>query len=148
MKFLRQPEDSSLCGQTCVAMIADISLDESIKLFGTRGVTTTKMVASVLKKCGFKCSDRLTRIKSAHEITPSKAATTLPELCIVKIRWLDNPNSSHWVIYNSGMFYDPDVGILKPKKYDKRKHYMRITSYLEIQGKEAVFKFAGASVVL
>jgi hypothetical protein len=34
IKWIQQPEGSSLCGQTCVAMIAGITLEESIGAFG------------------------------------------------------------------------------------------------------------------
>jgi hypothetical protein len=78
IKYQYQPPGSSLCGQTCVAMIAGITLEESIEAFrGKKGGTRTKEVVAALRKLGINCGDPpLTRIKSQE----------LPDTCIVGLK--------------------------------------------------------------
>ena len=108
MRLLLQPKGSNLCGQTCVAMIAGISLEEAILAVGKRGLTTTKDIAQALRKLGFGCADRVTRYNGRLG----------SELCLCVVE------SKHWVVYKDGLFYDPAFGIL---------FWMpRVTSYLNI----------------
>ena len=52
MRLVRQPEDSSLCGQACVATLAGITLDESIEIFGTKGKTYGTHLVAALRCVG------------------------------------------------------------------------------------------------
>lgn len=96
MKIKLQPKGSNLCGQTCVAMIADISLDDAISSVGKRGLTNTKDIANALRKLGFECADKVTRYKNGLG----------SEFCLCVVE------SKHWVVYKDGLFYDPAYGIL------------------------------------
>lgn len=120
MRHYFQPEGSSTCGQHCVAMVADITPEESIKLFGSIGGTRTKQLHEVFKKLNIKTEEKLSRIKKDTE---------LPNLCILKIVY--SKTHSHWVVYNNGIVYCPGRGI-----YDYYEHeYLelgKVTSYLEI----------------
>lgn len=117
MKLVRQPENSSLCGQACVATIAGVSLEESIQAFrGTKGGTRTKQVIDALNKLGVKCGDKLVRIKGNNK----------PLCCIVK-QHFDDTKVTHWVVYYHGRYLDPDIGIYRD--YVKG---MRETSFLPI----------------
>jgi len=49
MKLILQPKGSSLCGQACIAMLLDISLEEAIKLVGHDGISTNEDILSVLE---------------------------------------------------------------------------------------------------
>jgi hypothetical protein len=118
MKLLRQPEDSSLCGQTCVAMLAGVSLEESIKVFDTKGGTKTKQVLATLKHFGVKCGD-LTRLKNGVKKSP---------ICIVKLHFKDC-DDTHWTVYNCGIYYDPDLGVVAGYP----KEWVRETSFLPIE---------------
>ena len=130
MKIIRQPKNSSFCGQACVAMIADISLDGSIKLFGTKGVTTTKQVALVLQNLGFKCENRLKRITKFFKLPIEK-------IFLFRLIW-KNKKGSHWVIWNGDeqRWYDPANKHYLHKDYWKNSKYMYPTSYLKINEKE------------
>ena len=116
ISLIRQPEDSNLCGQTCVAMIAGISLNESIKLFNSRGTTTTKNVYEALQKKEISCSDKAIRIKNNNK----------PKFCIVKIHYTGFKNL-HWCIWNNNKYYDPVRGIRK-----KLDVFERETSFIKI----------------
>lgn len=119
IKYVTQPLGSALCGQTCVAMIAGISLEESIDVFGKRGETETRDLVAALRKLNIRCGDKLIRRKKGRD---------LPECCIVVVHFPGAPMRHwHWVVYYKGLYYDPDTGIgmlYRPE--------VRITSYLPI----------------
>lgn len=118
MELVRQPKNSSLCGQACVATIAGVSLEKSIKVFGgTKGGTRTRQVVEALRKLGIACGDKLTRINKDTEKSPT---------CIVK-QHFDDTKITHWVVYYYGYYLDPDIGI-----YKEYIDGMRETSYLPI----------------
>jgi hypothetical protein len=117
MKLVRQPENSSLCGQACVATIAGVSLDDSIAAFNNaRCGTRTKQVVKALRKLGVKCGDKLISLKK-NQKSP---------VCIVKLHF-DDCKFTHWTVYNMGLYLDPDAGVLT--EYCKGVHE---TSYLPI----------------
>lgn len=114
--LIRQPKKSHLCGQACVAMIAGISLAESIKLFNSKGGTSTRKVYHALQKRGISCSDKATRIKNDNK----------PRLCMVIIHYTE-VKYTHWCIWNDNKYYDPAYGIRK-----KLYNFQRETSFIKI----------------
>ena len=117
MKLIKQPEGSSLCGQACVAMLAGVSLEKSVSVFGKRGGTTTKEVIAALKKLGVKCGNKLFLAKN-HIMTP---------ICIAKLHFSWDKSHTHWTIYHNGVFYDPAIG--KTERYPEG---VRVTSFLPV----------------
>ena len=116
INLIRQPDNSNLCGQACVAMIAGISLDESIKLFNSRGSTGTKTVYYALQKRGISCSDKAVRIKNNNK----------PKLCIVTIHYTGYKNK-HFCIWNNNKYYDPSRGIrAKLDKFERETSFIKI----------------------
>jgi hypothetical protein len=112
IKHIIQPPESSLCGQTCVAKIAGITLEESIEAF------------AALRKLGIDCGDSpLTRLKGQDK----------PDTCIVKLHFEGTANT-HWVVRHEERFYDPSVyGDSKLNKTkNKYPEGVRQTSYLPI----------------
>jgi hypothetical protein len=102
MELLLQPETARQCGQHCVAMVADITIAESIAAFdGKKCGTTTKQVVGALAKLGYNAPPRLQLIKKVVE---------LPQQCILKLQW-PGQGGWHWVVYDSGKIYCPDVGM-------------------------------------
>lgn len=117
MQWVKQPDGSNLCGQVAVAVVAGISLEKSIELFGKKGCTRTKDVVRVLRQLGFHCPDRLSRKFPLQKVKIAK-------LCY------PNSNRSHWVVYNENKIYDgingdKDGNVIWGPKW-------RITSYLPI----------------
>lgn len=127
MKHIFQPPGSSLCGQTCVAMIAGVSLEESIAAFGKRSGTRTKEVVAALRKLGVNCGDPpLMRLREPWRLT------NLPETCIVKMHF-DGSKTTHWAIWHNKRFYDPDErGHQSLYENIAYPSGVRITSYLPI----------------
>jgi hypothetical protein len=120
-----QPLESGLCGQTCVAMIADITLEQSIEAFGgKKGGTRTKELVAALRKLGVECGDPpLTRYRG----------DCLPDTCIVKLHF-DHQKHTHWALWHEGRFCDPSIDgdfILNESK-NKYPKGVRLTSYLPI----------------
>lgn len=113
-----QPLGSSLCGQACVAALADIPLSASVTVFGTKGATTTRQVVSALRDLGFVCEDKLVRKTDAKP---------LPPLCMCVLHF-DNVPGGHWVVWNDGAFIDPACGM-----YADLSPGCRITSFLPIR---------------
>ncbi|GAG32918.1 unnamed protein product, partial [marine sediment metagenome] len=114
---VKQPEDSNLCGQACVATLAGVGLEESIRVFGTRGKTTTRQIRQALLHLEVDCGERLVRG------FPDGPA-------ILKWTW---PNGhSHWCVWMNNKYYDPCAGVhRKPPKYLTRAN-ARVTSHLEL----------------
>ncbi len=96
MKLILQPKKSSLCGQCCVAMLMDISLEEAIKLVGHSGVSSNEDILSVLET-------KYPGIYS-RQYFGSKFKDGI-YLC--KHRNPKNIKQEHWTISNSGVIMDP-----------------------------------------
>lgn len=96
MKLILQPKGSSLCGQCCVAMLMDISLEEAIKLVGHNGITSDRDLLTVLETKYPGIADR--------KFFGSKLENSI---CLCKHKNPNNSNMEHWTIYNSGVIMDP-----------------------------------------
>lgn len=116
INLIKQPDGSSLCGQACVAMIVGISLNESIKLFNSKGATTTRKLYHALQKRGIFCSNKAVRIKNDNK----------PKLCIVLIHYTGYKDT-YWCVWNNNKYYNPGSGIRKKLDADERE-----TSFIEI----------------
>jgi len=97
-------------------MIAGISLDESIKLFNSRGSTGTKTVYHALQKRGISCNDKAVRIKNNNK----------PKFCIVKIHYTGY-KTTHFCVWNNNKYYDPARGVRM-----KLDDFERETSFIPI----------------
>ncbi|MDP4091463.1 MAG: DUF1905 domain-containing protein [Bacillota bacterium] len=108
IQFVNQPRNG-VCGQTCVAMLVGVPVDEIIKLMGTQ-CSMSKMIEA-LNYFGIRHSDKM--------VYNLKKESNLPKCCIIN-------TNGHMMVFYEGKFYDPDMGILE--EFDKRK----ITGYLEV----------------
>lgn len=124
MKVVFQEEGSSVCGQCCVAMVADITLEKSIEIFGHSHATKAKELAAAFKKLEIESDIKLTRCKKYSE---------LPNLCIIRIRWNEGKNKSHWAVHYNGFIYDSAYGSYWPSGIEHLNG--RLTSYLKIEEK-------------
>lgn len=121
MRLVRQPPSSSLCGQSVVAMVLEVTLDESIALFGKSGKTCTRDLITVLRSRGVTCDSRLTVKRCGRE---------LPRRCVLSLH--ARPRSiakgwGHWALLWDGTVYDPADGI-NPVWHESTA----ITSYLTL----------------
>jgi hypothetical protein len=91
--MVKQPENSKLCGQCCLATILNISLEDSIALIGHKHGTRTKELIRHFPTD----SDRL-----------SKAGIDF-YFALCKVHFEDQ-KQTHWIVYKDGMVYDPVIG--------------------------------------
>ena len=95
MKHLRQPKNSHLCGQCCVAMAAGVSLDAVIALLG-RGRTTHREVTAAL---------RALRVRPGPWRRRRLASIEGPALVSIG----PAEGEGHWVYLQGGRVYDPAI---------------------------------------
>ena len=134
MKVLQQRPGQ--CGQTCVAMIAGVSIKEAVDAIGCLRGTGSIALKRGLRKLGIETS-KLIRVKKDQKIPDD-----LPDLCICLMHF-GKLSVTHWVIWSGGksVWFDPrkdNCGCVFSTedyiKYGKRypKYKTRITSYIEI----------------
>lgn len=99
--YLQQPEMSSLCGQTCVAMVAGVTLEKSIEVFGSKGGTRPKQLIDALKAFRVNCGESLVKLKRG---------IVKPPICIVKLHFKDSKHT-HWTIWYKDHYLDPALPI-------------------------------------
>jgi hypothetical protein len=121
MKLQKQPTDYT-CGQTCVAMVADLPVEIVIAVVKKgpalwKGATRTKHLVRALKVLEIRCRRKLRRIKPEM---------SLPETCICVMR-ITGKRWGHWVVVHKQQIFDPCGGMNPQYRYGEH-----ITSYLEI----------------
>lgn len=110
IKYLKQ-EKSGYCGQTCIAMLADISVNEAIKIMkSTKCQASISKVLETLDYLGFSYN---------KPIYTHGQKVEFPRCCMINVR-------GHLIVYFNGVFYDPTLGIMQ--EYE----FKNITSYIEI----------------
>ena len=116
MQVILQPEDG-LCGQTCVAMLAGVTIADVIRVMDCREWQATMgMVISALNYYGIDHKDVITYTEGEDCV--------LPKCCILMERM---GRYCHYLVYFDGKYYDSNLGVLE--EYDKSK----LLGYLEIK---------------
>lgn len=113
--YIEQPTEY-LCGQSVVAMLAGVSVDEVIDIMQTGQGTSTPEIRDALKWYGLKTATKA-RSKYTEE-------TKLPECCILSVLL---PGYGHWSLYYKGKYYDPEFGML-----DKLPEQAKLRYYWEV----------------
>ena len=104
IEIIIQPEDG-LCGQTCVAMLAGVTIAEVISVMDCREWQGTMgRVISALNYYGIDHSDIIV-------YTEGKEAT-LPKCCIMMEKM---GLYCHYLVHYNGKFYDSNLGIIDRK---------------------------------
>ena len=115
VQVIIQPEDG-LCGQTCVAMLAGVTIADVIRVMDCREWQATMgMVISALNYYGIDHKDVITYTEGRDCV--------LPKCCILMERM---GRYCHYLVYFDGKYYDSNLGVLE--EYDKSK----LLGYLEI----------------
>lgn len=114
--IIKQPADG-LCGQSCVAMLAGVTIAEVISVMSCQEwqATMSRMI-SALNYYGLNHSDIIV-------FTEGKGVT-LPKCCIMMERM---GRFCHYLLHFDGKFYDSSLGILE--EYDMSK----LLGYLEVK---------------
>lgn len=116
VEVVLQPHDG-LCGQSCVAMLAGISLDETINIMHCgEWQATMNRIINALNYFGIDHSEEIV-------YTCGRADVTLPKCCIIMEKM---GRYSHYLVYFDGCGYDSNFG--KLENYDVTK----VNGYMEI----------------
>ncbi len=111
-----QPEDG-LCGQTCVAMLAGVTIAEVISVMDFREWQATMgRVISALNYYGIDHSDVIVYTEGQD--------ATLPKCCILMEKM---GRYCHYLVHFDGKFYDSNLGVIS--EYDMSK----LLGYLEVK---------------
>lgn len=114
-RYKKQPKNSWLCGETCIAMLSGKSLDEICSMIGKKKEkgTKTKTLVTILRRLGYDVPNRLI------------CCSTQPLFAIAKQPLHGKNGNWHWVLIWNGKKYDPS---------GKHPHYdMPLSSYLLIR---------------
>ena len=115
--YQRQPSEFT-CGQTCVAMLTGIRVDDVISEI--HGHTTSVAdLGGYLRKSGWHAAWSLTRVNK-H--------VRWPEFAILRAMWPKTGRIGHWMLWADGRIYDPWSD---PTAYQLGGG--RITSYIHIE---------------
>lgn len=123
MNLVRQPPQSNLCGQACIATICGITLEEAIALMKTKGKTSTSHLITALKVKGFHPTVGLTRKNKT-------SGFTWPD--DIKICKFKTGKASHWVVRHNDKFYDPAAGVFREVPKYLTNSGAKLVSYLVV----------------
>lgn len=115
MNLIMQP-NSCACGQACIAMITNRSIEEIFKVMKTEGPTSIGQLIEVLDYYNIKHAERNVRISKKN-----------PKHSDYSILTVHMPSYTHWVVFYNGKYYDPEFGLLNNPHPNGK-----ITSFLAI----------------
>ncbi|MDF2686701.1 MAG: hypothetical protein K0S55_1883 [Clostridia bacterium] len=115
INYIKQPT-GYLCGQSVIAMLAGVTVDEVIAVMQNDKGTSIPMMSDALEYYGLETATK-TRLKY-------KEGTELPKCCILSMQL---PGYGHWSLYYKGKFYDPEFGVS-----DKLPEQAKLGSYWEV----------------
>jgi hypothetical protein len=125
-------------------MAAGITLDESLKIFGSRGKTRTAQMIDAFKKTGIPCASRLTVLPQAWRLPPAMltsqgdASRLIAQRALLAVKYTqpvpgrDKPLKwGHWVLFWDWTLYDPaasSLGVL----FENPAASSKIVSFLNL----------------
>lgn len=100
MTHVQQPRRSRLCGQTCVAIVADVSLEraQAACTEGYQRATSEHDLRRGFKRLGFTLG-AFTR--NRHPL-PGYAGTA-----VARVRYASLPHTYHWIAFQGDVVFDP-----------------------------------------
>ena len=118
----------SSCGQACLAMLADVSIEEATAAIGHRNATTWSHLIKGLNMLEID-HGRQTRHHPKHAALPLSDRRTY----LVRVRAKDGKKEyDHWIVLHRGMVFDPSTEIL-PRNEFLKNYGWRFTSFMEIE---------------
>ena len=116
VEVIKQPHDG-LCGQSCVAMLAGISLDDAINTMhcGEWQATMDKII-NALNYFGIDHSEEIIYTNGRPDVKLPKCAVIMEKM----------GRYSHYLVYFDGVGYDSNLGVLTEYDVTKIKGYMEV----------------------
>ncbi len=116
MKLIMQ-NSSLTCGQACIAMIADKTIETVIHDMKTDGPTSIGQLIDILDSYEIPHAEKNTRI--------SKKNPKPYPFSILTVHM--NAGYTHWILLYDGKYYDPEFGLIEGEYT-----FGKITSFLGI----------------
>lgn len=114
ISYLKQPQNG-YCGQTCLAMLAGIPVDEVIKIMkSTKWQASISKVLETLDYFGFSYK---------RPVYTHGKKVEFPKCCIINVRSCEN---NHLLVYYDSVFYDPASGVTRDYQYESIIFYLEI----------------------
>ena len=120
MQLIMQPTPFT-CGQACIAMIAEKSIQEVIRDMKTDWATSIGQLTEALDRYGIRHAERHKRISKKNPVPHPYSILTVHM----------NAGYTHWVLLYNEQYYDPEFGLIRGEY-----PHGRITSFLEIYAGE------------
>lgn len=136
MIAMKQPTQRT-CGQTCLAMLSDKTVDECCQACGKhrkQGTNGTDLIRG-LRALGLTCADKSHRFK--YQYRDGKfVGQPLPDTAIMRVQAKFKTSwRGHWVVLREGYVYEPATGFILPVElymHDIHHKGQHFTSYVEI----------------
>jgi len=117
ISYIQQPTEY-LCGQSVIAMLAGVSVEEVIGVIQNDKGMDVPEVQEALAWYGMRTATKA-RKKYSKLLTGK-----LPDCCILSVQL---PDYGHWSLYCKGKYYDPEFGVL-----DELPPQAKLVSYWEV----------------
>lgn len=117
IEFVKQPANG-YCGQTCIAMLAGISVAE-----------VTEIMKSIKWQCSIsKVLETLDYFGFSYKrpVYTHGRIVKLPKCCIVNVR---GNNINHLIVYFNGLFFDPSSKVMEKYPYENIISFIEIVNY-------------------
>lgn len=115
INYIHEPTDLQ-CGQAVLAMLTGLSVFQVTEELNNERETNLKEMKAFLRAHGLWIAD---------ERKQAACKSDLPSVCLLS---LETPRCWHWSLYCSGIFYDPEHGVLSDFPVCARKYYWEIVS--------------------
>jgi hypothetical protein len=113
---LKQPKNG-LCGQTCVAMLAGVTVEDAIRTMKSKsGQASLSKVLETLDYYG---------LSYGKPVYTKGREVELPKCCIVNVRGVC---VSHLMVYFDGNYYDTNGEVLQGYKYENIINYIEVAT--------------------
>lgn len=117
VECILQPHDG-LCGQACVAMLAGITLEETINIMHcSEWQATIAKIIGALNYFGLEHSEEIV-------YTCGKTDNVVLPKCAVILEKMGR--FSHYLVTFDGKFYDPNLGVMEQYDLSKMKGYLEV----------------------
>ena len=115
--YIQQPTEY-LCGQSVIAMLAGVPVEEVIGVMQNDRGTDIPEMHDALSWYGFTTATK--ERKKRRKFLGGK----LPGCCVLSVKL---PGYGHWSLYYKGKYYDPELGVL-----DELPPQAKLVSYWEV----------------
>lgn len=115
--WVQQPTMMS-CGQTCLAMLTGVPVDEVIRAIPDNRGTIAKQLCAWLEARGWTTSGKC-----------RKSSLFLPAIALCRVRWGGESRRAHWVLWSNGQWWDP---LTPGEAMHQKRQNGRVLSYVEV----------------